>query len=127
LVGVGRVAFLSGLLPEGCVASALPGAFPGDRTKGNGGVALASSWWLSVFPAVECLTWVSSAVAAIVIERVPRLWLGTASIRADVAGIPLNCGPGSSVRVFGSLLSGTRLWCLVCYPSDPSWNTDQGV
>ena len=33
--------------PGGCVIPSLPGAFLGDRTKGNGGVALALSWWLS--------------------------------------------------------------------------------
>ena len=102
----------------GRVVSAFTGAFLGDRAKGSEGVALAPSWW-PVASGIGCLAWVFSVVAFTVTERVPASSSGLLASALMWLGLRL-LDLAHRCWCSGGILSGTRLWCFVCYPSDPS-------
>jgi hypothetical protein len=112
--GLPEIAF-----PGSCVSLAFAGAFLRDRAKGNGSVALDPSWWLIYLGGrvsrlePQCGHCYCDGKSALI-------QLKAGSICSGVARIPVHSGPGSPGLVHVGTLSGARLWCLVCYPSDPS-------
>ena len=87
--------------------------------------AVGASRWPRVggFPASvgECLALVaSSVVAPTVTERCARFCLMAGRHLDWCSMVSTSLAQLTGPGVLAGCMSGARLWCLVCYPSDPS-------